>query len=171
MSCLKNSSRIYKATNVKIYLDPIEIKGSVIHASMRLIFCAKKTRPNVPVDPVGTKPSTIIDKLLEGFPYKMCDNYAAGCRVIKMSTGDFQKHQRNCPFRQVFCPVLSCKEKKVLSQDIIGHLTSIHNYDFENIRYSLIGKLSRICVEYIHFEFWNNKTWKYFYWLEENSEL
>ena len=35
---------------------------------------------------VGTKPSTIIDKLLEGFPYKMCDNYAAGCRVIKMNT-------------------------------------------------------------------------------------
>ena len=46
----KNSSRIYNATNVKIYLDPIEIKGSVIYASMRLIFCAKKTRPNVPVD-------------------------------------------------------------------------------------------------------------------------
>ena len=82
---------------------------------------------------VGTKPSTIIDKLLEGFSYKMCDDYAAGCRVIKMSTGDFQKHQRNCPFRQVFCPVLACKEKRVLSQDIIGHLTSIHNYDFENI--------------------------------------
>ena len=82
---------------------------------------------------VGTKPSTIIDKLLEGFPYKMCDNYAAGCRVIKMSAEDFQKHQKNCPFRQVFCPVLSCKEKEVLSQDIITHLKSIHNYDFENI--------------------------------------
>ena len=48
---------------------------------------------------VGTNPSTIIDKLLEGFPYKMCDNYAAGCCVIEMSTGDFQRHQRYCPFR------------------------------------------------------------------------
>lgn len=92
---------------------------------------------------VGTKPSTIIDKLLEGFPYKMCDNYAAGCRVIKMSTGDFQKHQRNCPFRQVFCPVLSCKEKKVLSQDIIGHLTSIHNCDFENTYALYFGTIKR----------------------------
>lgn len=73
----------------------------------------------------------------------MCDNYAAGCRVIKMSTGDFQKHQRNCPFRQVFCPVLSCKEKKVLSQDIIGHLTSIHNCDFENTYALYFGTIKR----------------------------
>ena len=84
---------------------------------------------------VGTKPSTIIDKLLEGLPYKMCDNYAAGCRVIKMSPEGFHKHHKNCPFRQVYCPVLCCKEKEVLSQDIIDHLKSIHNYDFENVLY------------------------------------
>jgi len=53
----------------------------------------------------------------------MCQNYKTGCCESKINLEDLVHHQRNCIYRQVFCPNMDCGEEgKVLFKDIIAHI-------------------------------------------------
>ena len=71
---------------------------------------------------VGKSPSPVIAKLLQNLPW-MCQNYKTGCLEAKMNIEDLDHHQKECIYRQTFCPNLVCKVKgKVLFKDVIDHL-------------------------------------------------
>lgn len=73
---------------------------------------------------VGKSPSPLVAKLLQDLPW-MCKNFKSGCREIKENTEELEKHQRNCIYRQIFCPDFSCKED-LLFLDVEYHLTTVH---------------------------------------------
>ena len=85
---------------------------------------------------VGKNPSPIVSKLLQDLPW-MCNNFKSGCREIKEKTEELEKHQRNCIYRQIFCPDFSCKEK-LLFLDFEYHFlaTTVHKNIIEiNVDY------------------------------------
>ena len=85
---------------------------------------------------VGKSPSPIVAKLLQDLPW-MCNNFKSGCREIKEKTEELEKHQRNCIYRQIFCPDVSCKEK-LLFLDLEYHFlaTTAHKNIIEiNVDY------------------------------------
>ena len=70
---------------------------------------------------VGKIPSPFIAKFLQDKPW-MCQNYKNGCLESKMDLVDLEHHRVKCIYRQVFCPRVYCKEKKVLFKNVFDHL-------------------------------------------------
>ena len=78
---------------------------------------------------VGKNPSPIIANLLQDLPW-MCHNYKRGCREIKITISELEFHQRQCIFREVYCPDQNCckesREIELLFKDITKHLDDCH---------------------------------------------
>ena len=91
---------------------------------------------------VGKSPSPLVAKLLQDLPW-MCNNFKSGCREIKEKTEELEKHQRNCIFRQIFCPDFSCKEKlKFLDLEYHFLATTVHKNIIEiNVDYEMTGNV------------------------------
>jgi len=51
---------------------------------------------------------------------------------MKLSEIGLDLHQLRCIFRQIYCPVLSCKEKNLMFKDISVHLTNTHSKECPN---------------------------------------
>ena len=92
---------------------------------------------------VGKNPSPLAAKLLKDLPW-MCNNFKSGCREIKEKIEELEKHQRNCIYRQIFCPDFSCKEE-LLFLDLDYHFlgTPVHKNIIEiNVNYVLDDELN-----------------------------
>lgn len=62
--------------------------------------------------PVGKKPSPYIGHFLREGPW-MCFNFKNGCRETKNHVEDLGVHQRNCIYREIFCPFIACRKELV----------------------------------------------------------
>ena len=76
---------------------------------------------------VGKRPNPALKKILKDLPV-YCPHYKSGCTDFFLQAESMVDHQQGCIFRQVFCPVFTCK-KKVLFKDVIEHLKQVHEND------------------------------------------
>ena len=99
---------------------------------------------------VGKSPSPLIAKLLQNLPW-VCQNYKNGCRESKIDVKDLDHHEGKCIYRQVFCPRVHCKEKKVLFKNVNDHL--------------------KICLKEPIYEEENDGANKFSVWIDSYTEL
>ena len=93
---------------------------------------------------VGKRPNPVVHQILEDLPI-YCPHYKTGCRETFLEAKDWEDHQLECVFRQVYCPRTSCHDKngKVVFKDIAAHFSSKHdpkscvNQDGESVKSSL----------------------------------
>lgn len=80
---------------------------------------------------VCKKPTQAIEKILTQLPW-ICQNYKNGCRESSQQIDELKIHQKNCIFREIFCP-FPCNQYKVVFGSLNDHFVETHGFALDEI--------------------------------------